>query len=110
MTFSLTSPSAVSFPLNFFIHPFIFSKDPQISSGNLWDSNFHSFSNLSLNSKKKKEKKRKLKSKKKEKKYNLMGQQQSKDELLYQQVSYGNTEGIKALRRDGAGLEVILKR
>ncbi|XVF38469.1 hypothetical protein REPUB_Repub20aG0105100 [Reevesia pubescens] len=34
-----------------------------------------------------------------------MGQQQSKDELLYNQVSYGNTEGIKALRRDGAGLE-----
>ena len=37
-----------------------------------------------------------------------MGQQQSKDELLYQQVSYGNTEGIKALCRDGAGLEVIV--
>ncbi|KAF3456497.1 hypothetical protein FNV43_RR01149 [Rhamnella rubrinervis] len=34
-----------------------------------------------------------------------MGQQQSKDELLYQQVSYGNTEGIKALCRDGARLE-----
>ncbi|KAL3626434.1 hypothetical protein CASFOL_029983 [Castilleja foliolosa] len=34
-----------------------------------------------------------------------MGQQQSKDELLYQQVNYGNVEGIKALRRDGAGLE-----
>ncbi|CDO99242.1 unnamed protein product [Coffea canephora] len=38
-----------------------------------------------------------------------MGQQQSKDELLYQQVSYGNTEGIKALRRDGAGLEWLDK-
>ena len=37
-----------------------------------------------------------------------MGQQQSKDELLYQQVSYGNAEGIKSLRREGAGLEVIL--
>lgn len=37
-----------------------------------------------------------------------MGQQQSKDELLYQQVTYGNTEGIKALCREGAGLEVII--
>ncbi|XP_051129350.1 putative E3 ubiquitin-protein ligase XBAT35 [Andrographis paniculata] len=36
-----------------------------------------------------------------------MGQQQSKDELLYQQVSYGNVEGIKALRSQGAGLEWI---
>ncbi|XP_048129135.1 putative E3 ubiquitin-protein ligase XBAT34 isoform X3 [Rhodamnia argentea] len=36
-----------------------------------------------------------------------MGQQQSKDELVYQQVSYGNTEGIKALCREGAGLEWI---
>ncbi|PQQ07451.1 putative E3 ubiquitin-protein ligase XBAT34 isoform X2 [Prunus yedoensis var. nudiflora] len=36
-----------------------------------------------------------------------MGLQQSKDELLYQQVSYGNIEGIKALRREGAGLEWI---
>lgn len=35
-----------------------------------------------------------------------MGQQQSKDELLYQQVNYGNVEGIKALRSQGAGLEV----
>ncbi|KAK7344046.1 hypothetical protein VNO77_13269 [Canavalia gladiata] len=34
-----------------------------------------------------------------------MGQGQSKDELLYQQVSYANTEGIKALHREGAGLE-----
>ncbi|KAG8658559.1 putative E3 ubiquitin-protein ligase XBAT35 isoform X2 [Manihot esculenta] len=34
-----------------------------------------------------------------------MGQQQSKDELLFQQVNYGNTEGIKALCREGAGLE-----
>ncbi|XP_023521275.1 putative E3 ubiquitin-protein ligase XBAT35 [Cucurbita pepo subsp. pepo] len=38
-----------------------------------------------------------------------MGQQQSKDELLYQQVSYGNSEGIKALCREGAGLEWIDK-
>ncbi|KAH6820642.1 hypothetical protein C2S53_019948 [Perilla frutescens var. hirtella] len=36
-----------------------------------------------------------------------MGQQQSKDELLYQQVNYGNIEGIKALRSQGAGLEWI---
>ncbi|KAL3828254.1 hypothetical protein ACJIZ3_017056 [Penstemon smallii] len=36
-----------------------------------------------------------------------MGQQQSKDELLYQQVNYGNVEGIKALRNEGAGLEWI---
>ncbi|KAK6161287.1 hypothetical protein DH2020_004668 [Rehmannia glutinosa] len=36
-----------------------------------------------------------------------MGQQQSKDELLYQQVNYGNVEGIKALRRKGAGLEQV---
>ncbi|KVH91505.1 putative E3 ubiquitin-protein ligase XBAT35 isoform X1 [Cynara cardunculus var. scolymus] len=34
-----------------------------------------------------------------------MGLQQSKDELLYQQVSYGTTEGIKSLRSEGAGLE-----
>lgn len=34
-----------------------------------------------------------------------MGVQQSKDELLYQQVSYGTTEGIKSLRSEGAGLE-----
>ncbi|XP_077250741.1 putative E3 ubiquitin-protein ligase XBOS34 isoform X1 [Tasmannia lanceolata] len=38
-----------------------------------------------------------------------MGQTQSKDELLYQQVSYGNVEGIKALRGEGAGLEWIDK-
>ncbi|KAL0376798.1 UNVERIFIED_CONTAM: putative E3 ubiquitin-protein ligase XBAT35 [Sesamum calycinum] len=36
-----------------------------------------------------------------------MGQQQSKDELLYQQVTYGDIEGIRALRREGAGLEWI---
>lgn len=36
-----------------------------------------------------------------------MGQGQSKSELLYQQVSYGNIEGIKALHRDGAGLEWV---
>lgn len=35
-----------------------------------------------------------------------MGVHQLKEELLYQQVSYGNVEGIKALHRDGAGLEV----
>ncbi|OWM70458.1 putative E3 ubiquitin-protein ligase XBAT35 isoform X2 [Punica granatum] len=34
-----------------------------------------------------------------------MGQKQSKDELLYNQVNYGNIEGIKALCRDGASLE-----
>lgn len=34
-----------------------------------------------------------------------MGLQQSKDELVYQQVNYGNTDGIKALRSEGAGLE-----
>ncbi|KAG6732550.1 hypothetical protein I3842_01G183300 [Carya illinoinensis] len=36
-----------------------------------------------------------------------MGHQQSKEELLYQQVNYGNAEGIKALCREGAGLEWI---
>ncbi|XP_073048849.1 putative E3 ubiquitin-protein ligase XBAT35 [Primulina eburnea] len=36
-----------------------------------------------------------------------MGQQQSKDQLLYQQVNYGNIEGIKSLRTEGAGLEWI---
>ena len=36
-----------------------------------------------------------------------MGQGESKSELLYQQVSYGNIDGIKALHRDGAGLEWI---
>lgn len=35
-----------------------------------------------------------------------MGVSQSKDELLYQQVGYGNVEGIRALRSQGAGLEV----
>ncbi|CAN1180811.1 Putative E3 ubiquitin-protein ligase XBAT35 [Linum perenne] len=34
-----------------------------------------------------------------------MGQKQSKDELVYQQVSYGNAEGIRSLFREGAGLE-----
>ncbi|KAF6150927.1 hypothetical protein GIB67_026848 [Kingdonia uniflora] len=38
-----------------------------------------------------------------------MGQQQSKDELLYQQVNYGNVEGIRSLRQEGAGLEWIDK-
>ncbi|KMT16606.1 hypothetical protein BVRB_3g048930 isoform A [Beta vulgaris subsp. vulgaris] len=36
-----------------------------------------------------------------------MGQQQSKDELLYQQVAYGNIEGVKSLHREGAGLEYL---
>jgi hypothetical protein len=35
-----------------------------------------------------------------------MGLQQSKEELLYQQVNYGNVEGIRTLRAQGAGLEV----
>ncbi|XP_074583010.1 putative E3 ubiquitin-protein ligase XBOS34 [Curcuma longa] len=34
-----------------------------------------------------------------------MGVSQSKEELLYQQVGYGNVEGIRALRSQGAGLE-----
>ncbi|XP_076934315.1 putative E3 ubiquitin-protein ligase XBAT35 [Bidens hawaiensis] len=34
-----------------------------------------------------------------------MGAQQSKDELLYQQVTYGNSQGIIKLRSEGAGLE-----
>ncbi|XP_019452158.1 PREDICTED: putative E3 ubiquitin-protein ligase XBAT34 [Lupinus angustifolius] len=34
-----------------------------------------------------------------------MGQSQSKDDLLFQQVNYGNIEGIKALHIQGAGLE-----
>lgn len=39
-----------------------------------------------------------------------MGQQQSKkEELLYQQVSYANVDGIKALRTQGAGLEWVDK-
>jgi len=37
-----------------------------------------------------------------------MGQKNSKDELVYQQVLEGSIEGIKALRRDGASLEVCL--
>ncbi|PIN08401.1 putative E3 ubiquitin ligase [Handroanthus impetiginosus] len=36
-----------------------------------------------------------------------MGQQQSKDELLFQQVDRGDIERIKALRSQGAGLEWI---
>ena len=35
-----------------------------------------------------------------------MGQQQSKGELLFEQVSYGNSEGIQSLHREGADLEV----
>ncbi|KAK9931148.1 hypothetical protein M0R45_018441 [Rubus argutus] len=38
-----------------------------------------------------------------------MGLQQSKDELLYEQVSYGNVEGIKSLRSQGAGLETLIE-
>ncbi|XP_045808040.1 putative E3 ubiquitin-protein ligase XBAT35 [Trifolium pratense] len=38
-----------------------------------------------------------------------MGQGQSKSELLYQQVSYGNSDGIKTLHREGAGLEYMDK-
>ncbi|KAA8548818.1 hypothetical protein F0562_000502 [Nyssa sinensis] len=38
-----------------------------------------------------------------------MGQKQSKDELLYQQVNDGNIEGIKSLFREGAGLEWVDK-
>ncbi|XP_058094560.1 putative E3 ubiquitin-protein ligase XBAT35 isoform X2 [Magnolia sinica] len=34
-----------------------------------------------------------------------MGQQTSKEELLYQQVSYGNVEGIKLIHSEGGGLE-----
>ncbi|KAI3829057.1 hypothetical protein L1987_03171 [Smallanthus sonchifolius] len=34
-----------------------------------------------------------------------MGLRQSKDELLYQQVSHGNTEAVRKLRSEGAGLE-----
>lgn len=36
-----------------------------------------------------------------------MGQQPSKDELVYQRASNGDVEGIKALSAEGAGLEVI---
>ncbi|XP_062189679.1 probable E3 ubiquitin-protein ligase XBOS34 isoform X2 [Phragmites australis] len=38
-----------------------------------------------------------------------MGLQQSKEELLYQQVNYGNVDGIRTLRAQGAGLEWIDK-
>jgi hypothetical protein len=34
-----------------------------------------------------------------------MGLQQSKEELLYQQVNYGNIEGIRTLKAQGAGVE-----
>ncbi|KAG8370437.1 hypothetical protein BUALT_Bualt14G0116700 [Buddleja alternifolia] len=36
-----------------------------------------------------------------------MGMQQSKDELLYQQVNSGKIDGIKSLRSEGAGLEWV---
>lgn len=35
-----------------------------------------------------------------------MGLQQSKGQLLYEQVNYGNVEGIKTLKEQGAALEV----
>ncbi|XP_076945792.1 putative E3 ubiquitin-protein ligase XBAT35, partial [Bidens hawaiensis] len=38
-----------------------------------------------------------------------MGLQQSKDELLYQQVTNANTEAIKKLRTEGAALEVFIQ-
>ncbi|XP_068654627.1 probable E3 ubiquitin-protein ligase XBOS34 isoform X2 [Aristolochia californica] len=38
-----------------------------------------------------------------------MGLNQSKEELLYHQVSYGNIEGIRSLYSEGAGLEWIDK-
>lgn len=36
-----------------------------------------------------------------------MGQQQFKDEVLSQQVSQNDVEGIRSLRHEGAGLEVF---
>ena len=39
-------------------------------------------------------------------KLDTMGKQQSKNELLYQAANAGNVDGIKALCREGAGLEV----
>ncbi|KAI3823464.1 hypothetical protein L1987_04900 [Smallanthus sonchifolius] len=38
-----------------------------------------------------------------------MGFQLSKDELLYQQVSHGNTEAVRKLRSEDAGLELNLR-
>ncbi|VVB10530.1 unnamed protein product [Arabis nemorensis] len=38
-----------------------------------------------------------------------MGQQQSKDELLFQKVSYNDVEAIKSLHHEGAGLEWVDK-
>jgi hypothetical protein len=38
-----------------------------------------------------------------------MGLQQSKEELVYQQVNYGNADGIRALRAQGAGLEARMR-
>ncbi|XWS76247.1 hypothetical protein CRYUN_Cryun01aG0159000 [Craigia yunnanensis] len=40
-------------------------------------------------------------------KLDTMGQQQSKDKLLYQAANSGNVDGIKALYREGADLEWI---
>ncbi|CAA7028081.1 unnamed protein product [Microthlaspi erraticum] len=39
-----------------------------------------------------------------------MGQQQSKEELLFRKVSHRDVEGIKSLRRKGAGLEWVDKK
>ncbi|KAL9262520.1 putative E3 ubiquitin-protein ligase XBOS34 [Drosera capensis] len=36
-----------------------------------------------------------------------MGQQQSKEELLHQEVESGNIDAIKTLRAEGAGLEYV---
>lgn len=36
-----------------------------------------------------------------------MGAAPSKDQVLYEQVAYGNVEGIKSLHRQGAGLEWV---
>ncbi|KAJ3678503.1 hypothetical protein LUZ60_002306 [Juncus effusus] len=38
-----------------------------------------------------------------------MGATQSKEQFLYEQVNYGNIEGIKSLRNQGAGLEWVDK-
>ncbi|KAI3996295.1 hypothetical protein MKX01_026763 [Papaver californicum] len=40
----------------------------------------------------------------------MAGQQQSKEKLLYQQVKKGNSEKIRALRREGVGLEWVDKQ
>lgn len=40
--------------------------------------------------------------------FGAMGQQQSKEELLYENVLNGNIEAVKSLWSEGAGLEVFL--